>query len=83
VEGRLAVVHPAVDRGTVEALERLLSAARAGQIVGLAYVALHCGPDYSGDVVGRAKAHPLFTRGIVSALGDIVAASTQKNPVTP
>lgn len=80
MEGKLAVVHPTVDRDTLEALERLVSAAKAGRIVGLAYVALHCGPDYSGDVVGRARAHPLFTRGVVRALEDAIAASVPVKP---
>lgn len=68
------LVQPVVDSETVGTLEKLLVDAKAGRVVGLAYVALHHGPDYSGDVVGRAKAHPLFTRGIAAALGDLVAA---------
>lgn len=65
--------HP-VDEETVTALTQLLEAAQAGRIVGIAYVALHHGPDYSGDVVGHAKSHPIFTLGIARALEDLVAA---------
>lgn len=74
----LRIVEPVVDADTVRSLQKLLEAALRGRIVGLAYVALHCGPDYSADVVGEAKAHPLLTRGIVGALEDAVAAHPRR-----
>ena len=74
----LHLVTPTVDRETVETLHRLLKEAQAGRIVGFAYVALHCGPDYSGDVVGHATAHPLFTLGVARALEDLVAHHPRK-----
>lgn len=67
------LVEPSVDAETVATLTLLLQAAQEGRIVGLAYVALHNGPDYSGDVVGRARQHPIFTLGIARALEDLVA----------
>lgn len=68
----------AVDAATVEALTRLLEAAQTGQIVGLAYVALHAGPDFTADIVGHCRDHPLLCRGIASALGDTVAEFCRK-----
>lgn len=74
----LQLVQPTVDQPTVDALTKLLEDARRGSVVGVAYVALHHGSDYSGDVVGQAEAHPLFTLGIARALEDVVAARTRK-----
>lgn len=77
--GEVHKIKAAVDSETVAALERLLQQAQQGQAVGLAYVVLHQGHDYSGDVVGHATAHPLLVRGIVGALADLVASYTPKN----
>lgn len=71
--GQLHIVKPVIDEPTVEALKKLLEEAQLGRIVGLAYIALHCGPDYSADIVGAALLHPLLTRGIAGALADAVA----------
>ena len=71
--GQLHIVRPVIDEPTVEALKQLLEEARLGRIVGLAYIALHCGPDYTADIVGAALLHPLLTRGIAAALADAVA----------
>lgn len=69
----LKLVKPQADAETVKALTALLRDAQEGRVVGLAYVALHKSPNYSGDVVGHARSHPLFTMGIVSALAGIVS----------
>ena len=69
----LKLAQPSSSTETVETLLRLLSEARAGQVVGLAYVALHSGARYSGDVVGRARAFPLYTLGLCKALEDQLA----------
>ena len=47
----LIKVVPIVNEATVEALEDLLFEAQQGRVVGLAYVALHRGTAYSGDIV--------------------------------
>jgi hypothetical protein len=78
VQCKLALVGPRIDRETLEALEQLVADAKAGRIVGLAYVALHAGTDYSGDVVGRAKAHPIFTLGVCRALADTVTLNLRE-----
>lgn len=64
----IKLVAPAKDAETVDVLEDLLGRARRGEVIGLAYVALHPGCDYSGDVVGVARLTPLLARGIVGAL---------------
>lgn len=74
----LQLVSLAIDNDTVTALEHLLESAKAGKIIGLAYIALHNGPDYSGDVIGHAKSRPLFTMGVVRALEDLVADHHRK-----
>lgn len=70
----LYVVKQAVDRDTVEALAGLLKEARAGKVIGLAYLALYRGDDYSGDLVGNVKEHPLMARGICRALEDEISS---------
>lgn len=56
------------DAETVRAAEKLLSDALAGEIVGLAYVVLKPGGAFSGDVVGSARSHPIYTLGLARAL---------------
>lgn len=76
--GQLQIVKPVIDEPTVEALKKLLEEAQRGRIVGLAFIALHCGPDYTADIVGAALLHPLLTRGIAGALADAVAERRRK-----
>ena len=68
----LKLVQPQEDRATVEELTKLLEKAKTGAIVGLAFVAMHQGGEYSGDVIGRAKAFPVYTLGLIRALEAIV-----------
>lgn len=74
----LHVIAAPVDQHTVDTLNKLLEEARSGKIVGIAYVALHQGPDYSGDVIGHARQHPIFTLGVVKALERLVEAHPRK-----
>lgn len=69
----LYIVEPRQDHATVEALSKLLEAARAGKIIGLAFVALHNHDEYSADLVGQALRSPLLSRGICRALEDAIA----------
>jgi hypothetical protein len=69
---KLATAQTAVDEQTVKTLSELLEQAKAGRLTGLAYVAVHPDSRYSGDVIGRCRAFPLYTRGVVAALGDLV-----------
>lgn len=69
----LYLVKPIEDSDTVEVLTRLLVAARAGEVIGLAFVALHHQDAYSADIVGQALRSPLLSRGICRALEDAIA----------
>jgi hypothetical protein len=70
----LKIVTPVEDKATVEALTKLLEQAQKGAVVGLAYIALHQGAAYSGDVIGRAKSFPIYTLGLVRALEHLLSS---------
>lgn len=53
---------------TVNELVALLQEARAGELVGLAYVAMHPGQVYTANVVGKAEKSPVFTLGAIQTL---------------
>lgn len=69
----LYLVKQLEDSDTVKALIKLLEAARAGEVIGLAFVALHHQDAYSADIVGQACRSPLLSRGICRALEDAIA----------
>lgn len=54
----------------VRALEELLQQARSGNLIGLAWVAMHAGYEYSVDVAGETRRCPTFTRGMLMKLDD-------------
>lgn len=58
---------------TIEALEMLLAQARAGKILGVAYVAMRKRREYVGEATGEAYRSPTFARGMVAALDDYLA----------
>lgn len=61
-------------RDAIEALEDLLDAARAGKVIGVAYVALKPGgKDHYVDAAGECRAHPTLTRGMLRTLDDALA----------
>lgn len=64
----VVVPPPQSDDDTVTALRMLLARAEAGEIRGLAYVALHNGNGYSGDVTGAALERPIYALGIAHIL---------------
>lgn len=59
-----------IPRDTIKCLELLLSQARSGQIIGLAYVAMLKKRAYVVNVAGEAHRNPTFARGCVHALDD-------------
>jgi hypothetical protein len=59
---------------TVTALEDLLAEARAGRLIGFAYVAMHHHQDYKVGMAGETKSSPTFTRGMLHLLDDELAA---------
>jgi hypothetical protein len=64
------LVNDTVSPETIEALAQLLEDARAGRIIGLAWVARHRGSDFTVDAAGAAKKDPTTTRGMVQVLDD-------------
>lgn len=62
--------RPDVDAETIEALEQLLEQARAGQILGVAFVAMRKRREFVGDATGEAYRNPTFARGMLAALDD-------------
>lgn len=61
------------DKATIQGLTELLREAQSGDVVGIAYVALHKSKRYSMGVIGVAKTTPTFTRGMIKCLDDQVA----------
>jgi hypothetical protein len=59
-----------ISKDTVECLEQLLAAARKGQVIGLAFVAMMKRRSYVVNTAGEAHRNPTFARGMVSSLDD-------------
>lgn len=71
---QLVKVNPlTVSAETVSELETLLAEAKAGQLTGLAYVAMHRGADFSVNVRGRARFIPTHTLGALESLRRLVS----------
>ena len=69
----LVAKPPEVDAATIETFERLLAEARAGRIVGAAYIALTPACGYEYQVVGECRSYPTLSRGMVRSLDDDLA----------
>ena len=71
------LVHKQLSDDSVRALDTLLSLAKRGQIVGLAYVVMYKGREYTAGAAGECRRNPTFTRGMIrsldDALGELVA----------
>jgi hypothetical protein len=61
-----------VDADTVQALEQLLSDARAGRMFGFAFAAMYRDRRYCVDAVGGARENLTYTRGMIAALDDVL-----------
>lgn len=59
----MRLVQRRASRETIEVLTALLAEARAGEIVGLAYVALQTEGKYTADVTGTAKSAKVLALG--------------------
>lgn len=54
---------------TIQVLEGLLADAQAGNLIGLAYVAMYQAPhEYVLDITGEARRAPIMTRGLLQEL---------------
>jgi hypothetical protein len=67
----LHLVAPRPSEATVKELEMLLEGARAGQVIGLAYVALSAS-HYTVNAVGQACERPTLARGMLQVLEDLL-----------
>jgi hypothetical protein len=62
-----------ISNETVESLEQLLTHARKGDIIGLAFAAMLKRRGFIVNSSGEAFRNPTFSRGMVSALDDKLA----------
>lgn len=60
------------DEDTVRRLEDLLTEARAGALTGVALIGLYRDQEHSVEVVGEARRHPIFVRGLLFDLREIL-----------
>lgn len=72
------LVPDAVSKETIDTLSALLQEARAGKIIGVAYVALHKGRHYSADNVGEGRPHSLLMRVALQELSDYLGPLFRK-----
>jgi hypothetical protein len=66
----LLVSNGGVSSDTIQCLEVLLEKARAGEIIGVAYAAMHKRRRYTVHTCGEAHRNPTFARGMIAALDD-------------
>lgn len=77
---RFHLVGDAISPDVVEALEELLSQARRGELIGIAFAAMYRRRQYIVDTAGECRSNPTFTRGMVRALDDRLAISVGSKP---
>jgi hypothetical protein len=65
---------------TVKALTQLLADARKGEVIGVAYVAMYKQRQFIANAAGEAKRSPVFARGMVACLDDVLARQAD-NPL--
>jgi len=74
------LVPDTISSDTVRALEQLLKEARAGRIIGVAFVAMYKRREYIANAAGEARRSPTFTRGMIAALDDALGRQAD-NPL--
>lgn len=73
MQPQLRLVQDAVSEDTIECLQGLLAQAKAGELAGVAYVAIHKDRGYSVNTTGDVARNPTFARGMLQALDDRLA----------
>lgn len=68
----LRLVDTFISDDTIAALESLLVRARAGEVIGLAYVAIARERRSYVDTAGEATRNPTYTLGIVRLLDELI-----------
>lgn len=64
------LVPDSLSTDTVELLDALLTEARAGRLIGIAFAGMYRRQEYIVNVAGEAHRSPTLTRGMVAALDD-------------
>jgi len=67
------LVPDAISGDTIQALEELLTDARAGKAVGIGFVVMYRGRRFIANAAGEARRSPVFTRGMLTCLDDKLA----------
>jgi hypothetical protein len=70
---RLEVVNGNVSTDTIECIRALLARAEAGEVIGVAFAAMHKQRRYTVHTCGEAHRNPTFCRGMIAALDDALA----------
>lgn len=68
------LVQDGLSSETVAALEQMLDEARSSELIGVAYVAMYRRREYTSGATGECRRSPTFSRGMVRALDDFLAA---------
>lgn len=74
------LVPDVISDDTVKALQCLLSEARRGHVIGIAYVAMFKRREFIANAAGEAKRSPVFTRGMLASLDDALGRQAD-NPL--
>lgn len=67
---RIELMPSGISHDTIEALESLLEAARAGQITGIACAAYLKGRRYTTATTGACDSQPTYALGMIAVLAD-------------
>lgn len=68
------LVEDTVSNETIECLETLLKYARSGEVIGVAFAAMLKRRGYIVNTAGEAHRSPTYSRGMLKALDDKLAA---------
>lgn len=68
------ILHPAaLSTDTVECLEELLSEARRGELIGMAFCAMYRRRKYAVEATGEAFRNPTFASGMATQLNVLLS----------
>jgi 20S proteasome alpha/beta subunit len=76
--GDVVLLTTPVSAETVAALTHLLAEARAGHVIGVAYVAMHKASDFTIDYAGSIRQYPLVAIGATSVLAQELIELTKR-----
>lgn len=74
------IEHPGAPTDVVDCLKELLTEARSGDLIGIAYAAMYRRRQYYVDATGECYRNPTFARGMVGALGDMLGRLARGEP---